>query len=243
MTDPASVHMPHLAKSYAQFLRAVSAGPNLRKGEATRWRLLASMATLVNAESSETAPRIADITEDANVAQGTFYRYFTDFTAALEELLDGFVDFLQDGMTASRVGKAGSPESVRAATLSYVYFFRANVGLMRRLMAPTAAATASRERFHRLNKDWNHRVARAISRRRAQLTGEPPAPAARLVYTAYVLGGMVDEFLAQIYLRKDPALLKLATAETLIADILTEVWCQGAYGNFKMIADQLPEAG
>jgi hypothetical protein len=54
---------------------------------------------------------------------------------------------------------------------------------------------------------------------------------------------MVDEFLAQIYLRKDPALLKLATAETLIADILTEVWCQGAYGNFKMIADQLPEAG
>ena len=40
---------------------------------------------------------------------------------------------------------------------------------------------------------------------------------------------MIDEFLAQVYLRKEPALAHLADHEERIADILTDLWCFGAY--------------
>jgi len=49
--------------------------------------------------------------------------------------------------------------------------------------------------------------------------------------TAYALGGMIDEFLAQLYLRRDPALAGLAGDEAAVADLLTELWCRGAYGS------------
>jgi hypothetical protein len=44
------------------------------------------------------------------------------------------------------------------------------------------------------------------------------------------LGGMVDEFLAQIYLRRDPALLFLSDDPEAIATHVTSAWCYGAYG-------------
>ena len=54
--------------------------------------------------------------------------------------------------------------------------FRSNVGLMRQLMALDEEGTPSRNSFHLLNRD-------ILTRKRTDV--------------AYVLGGMVDEFLAQ----------------------------------------------
>jgi TetR/AcrR family transcriptional regulator, ethionamide resistance regulator len=42
---------------------------------------------------------------------------------------------------------------------------------------------------------------------------------------------MIDEFLTQLYLRRDPALAALAGDEAAVADLLTELWCRGAYGS------------
>ncbi len=41
---------------------------------------------------------------------------------------------------------------------------------------------------------------------------------------------MIDEFLTQLYLRRDPALARFAKDEEAVADLLTELWCLGAYG-------------
>jgi hypothetical protein len=67
-------------------------------------------------------------------------------------------------------------------------------------------------------------MASAIARRRGTASAEELLP------TAYALGGMIDEFLTQLYLRQDPALTHLENDEEAVAELLTELWCLGAYG-------------
>ena len=76
--------------------------------------------------------------------------------------------------------------------------------------------------YQDLNRQWYGRMAAAIARRRAP-SGTVQSPSEWLP-TAYALGGMVDEFLSQIHLRRDPALSHLADDEAAVADILTDIW-------------------
>jgi AcrR family transcriptional regulator len=179
----------------------------------------------------EADPRVTDISARAGVAHGTFYRYFLDRPSAVEALMAGFIGFLHDSLMSARDVSAGPPTRIRAATLNYVRLFRANTGLMRRLMSLEATDTPARERFHALNRDWNTRVAAAIARHRARSSVSPPEAPERLLPTAYALGGMIEEFLAQLYLRQDPALRSFAESEEAVADLLSSIWYRGTYGD------------
>lgn len=218
------------AHRFAVVLSQAAAASDLRKTERTRLRLLAASAGLLAGEGDAAALRVADVTAGAGVAHGTFYRYFTDRGAVVEAVVADFARFLRQAMSKVREGRPGSPARVRATTLVYLRLFRANPGLMRCLMGLGAESAAFRQGFHALNRDWNGRVAQAIARRRAEATGERPAPPDTLLPLAYALGGMIDEFLAQLYLRRDPALAHLAEDEEAVADLLGDLWCRGAYG-------------
>lgn len=74
-------------------------------------------------------------------------------------------------------------------------------------------------------------MAAAIARHRAQLAEAPQVSAEAALPIAYALGGMIDELLTQIYLRRDPALSALAGNDEAVADLLTELWRLGAYGH------------
>jgi AcrR family transcriptional regulator len=222
-------------ESFVAVLRRAAGAPGLPKPERTRITLLAATAARLGAGIEPAALRVSDIAAEAGLAHGTFYRYFADRRAAVAALLAEFVRFLRDRLAESRAerqgGAPGSRDRVRAATLTYVRLFRDNAGLMRCLMDLGAEGAGFRDSFHALNRDWNGRVAAAIAHRRAALAGTPPETAETMLPTAYALGGMIDEFLAQLYLRRDPALAGLAGDEAAVADLLTELWCRGAYGS------------
>jgi AcrR family transcriptional regulator len=220
----------HPPASFAAVLASAAEGADLRKTERTRLRLLAATAARLEAGEERSDLRVSDIATEAGVAHGTFYRYFPDRRAAVEALVADFTDFLGERLGLVRDGAPASPERVRAATLAYVRLFRANVGLMRCLMDPGPDSAGFRERFHALNRLWNGRVAAAIAARRSQIPGARPVESGAMLPTAYVLGGMVDEFLNQLYLRRDAALAGLAADEDGVADLLTDLWCRGAYG-------------
>ncbi len=211
--------------SFAAALTRAAARPSLKKAERTRLRLLAAAAVRLERGDAPGALRVADIAAGAGLAHGTFYRYFQDRAAAVEALVAEFARHLRERLGAVQEGAPASPARVRAATLAYVRLFRANAGLMRCLMDVGRDSAAFRERFQALNRDWAGKVAAAIAQRRAR--GES---AETLLPTAYALGGMVDEFLAQLYLRRDPALAALADDEAAVAGLLTGLWCRGAYG-------------
>lgn len=199
------------------------------KTQRTRARLLAGLAELLMDGLERGEVTVAGVTARAGLAHGTFYRYFADLRAATEALVEDFAGFLGERLAAAREGAPGSRERVRGATLAYARLFRANAGLMRCLIGLGRDSDAFSESFQRLNRAWNRRMAAAIARRRAG-SGEAPQPAEALLPTAYALGGMVDEFLTQLYLRRDPALAELAQDEAAVADLLTGLWCLGAYG-------------
>ena len=210
-------------------LRLAAEAPGLGKTERTRLKLLAAIAARLSAGIEEAALRVADIAAEAGLAHGTFYRYFADRRAAVGALVADFVRFLRDRLAESRDGPPGSRARVRAATLTYVRLFRDNAGLMRCLMSLDNEGAGFRASFHDLNRAWNGRVAAAIAHRRDPVAGA--AAVAATLPTAYALGGMIDEFLTQLYLRRDPALAALAGDEAAVADLLTELWCRGAYGS------------
>jgi TetR/AcrR family transcriptional regulator, ethionamide resistance regulator len=210
-------------------LRRAAEAPGLGKTERTRLKLLAAIAARLSAGIEEAALRVADIAAEAGLAHGTFYRYFADRRVAVGALVADFVRFLRDRLAESRDGPPGSRARVRAATLTYVRLFRDNAGLMRCLMSLDNEGAGFRASFHELNRAWNGRVAAAIAHRRDPVAGA--AAVAATLPTAYALGGMIDEFLTQLYLRRDPALAALAGDEAAVADLLTELWCRGAYGS------------
>ncbi|SMF57123.1 hypothetical protein SAMN06265365_10466 [Tistlia consotensis] len=216
--------------AYAAVLRAAAGDATLRKTERTRARLLASLAGQLMDGVERGELRVAGVTAGAGLAHGTFYRYFPDIRAATEALVEEFAGFVRTGLAGARDGQTGSRERVRGATLLYVRLFRANAGLMRCLIALGRESDAFSRAYQRLNREWNLRMAAAIARRRAAAAGGLPQPAEHFLPAAYALGGMVDEFLTQLYLRHDPALAALHDDEAAVAELLAELWCLGADG-------------
>ncbi|MCR9220430.1 MAG: TetR/AcrR family transcriptional regulator [Alphaproteobacteria bacterium] len=237
--------------SYAAALEATGRQAGLRRSERTRLAILAATARLLG-RMSPAALTISAVAAEAGVAHGTVYLHARDGRALLEATAEGFAHFIRDHLAAVRDGAAGEPVRVLATTRRYVALFRENSGLMRCLTqagesgaaesgaaeseaaeseagekgAGETSAGGFRATFHALNRDWNGRAAHAIQRRR-RAAGRSDDPDDAL-QTAYALGGMVDEFLAQLYLRRDPALAAVASDEEAVARLLTRLWLAGA---------------
>ncbi|MGE0004405.1 MAG: TetR/AcrR family transcriptional regulator [Parvibaculaceae bacterium] len=213
------------ALDFARILLAKAEDLSFRKTERTRLRILSSIARELMAGVERTDLKVADVTRKAGLAHGTFYRYFTDMPAATAALIEAFSGFVGETLAGARDGEAGSRERVRGATLLYARLFRRNAGLMRCLLELGGDGLPFAASYQRLNRDWYGRVAAAIARRRGGATAPRD-----LLPAAYGLGGMIDDFLRQVYLRHEPALAHLAQDEEEIAEILTDLWCFGAYG-------------
>jgi AcrR family transcriptional regulator len=206
----------------------VSAGADgLAKRERTRLSILAAAARELD-EHPPNALTVAAVARRAGVAHGTVYLHFADGSALVAAVAGAFARFVRGHLSGERAGAPGSDERVRATTRRYAMLFRENAGLMRCMMQVGAEDRGFRESLHALNRDWNGRVARAIGRRR-QAAGLPTEEAETL-YTAYALDGMIDEFLTQIYIRRDPALAALAEDPDRIADLLGRLWARAAVG-------------
>jgi AcrR family transcriptional regulator len=210
---------------FASALLTRSEAADLRKVDRTRLRLLASIARELMGGANRRDLKVADVTGRAGLAHGTFYRYFTDVEAATHALIEDFSVFVHEKIANSRRGEAGSRERVRSATLLYARLFRRNAGLMRCLLGLGSDGLPFTPSYQRLNRDWYGRVAAAIARQRDD--GTSPQD---LLPGAYALGGMIDDFLRQVYLRHEPALAHLAEDEEKIAELLTDLWRFGAYG-------------
>jgi AcrR family transcriptional regulator len=225
MNEPQTISRSSEILDFATALLARAETAGLRKTERTRLRLLASIAMALMSGVERTDLKVADVTRRAGLAHGTFYRYFTDMRMASDALIEEFSGFVQETIASAREGETGSRARVHGATLLYARLFKRNAGLMRCLIGLTGEATSFAKSYQRLNRDWYGRVAAAIARRRGDETSRHD-----FLPAAYALGGMIDEFLAQVYLRRDPTLLHLSDQEDKIAELLTDLWCFGAYG-------------
>lgn len=214
---------PEEAQS-VDFTRALDqAQTGMKKSDRTRTRLRIALCTALN-ERPVPALKVADICALAGVAHGTFYVYFSDLNAALDDVLGAFVEHVQQVMRHATKGRGG--ERTRAATAAYFDLFDQNPGLMRCLLSGFETFPAAAAAFQRLNHDWARVVAEATARRLAQ-AGRPPPPNDELMRRAYALGGMVDQYLVALHFNRDAALAAVSGEREQVITTLSTIWQKG----------------
>ncbi len=196
-----------------------AAHPDLRKGERTALRLRAAICALLE-DVPLSRLKLQDICTRAAVAPGTFYLYFPDRDQLLNVVLEDFVAFVRRRMLEAARGSVDRAASLHATTLVYCQVFAANRGLMKVLLNhyedfPQAAAI-----FQGLNRSWIETVARSI-RRRLPRGGPDDDEIAR---RCHALGGMVDQYLANLLLTRDPAVMAVSPDLETVAATLTGIW-------------------
>lgn len=220
---PAHSSPPEAAQSI-DFARALEqAQTGMKKSDRTRTRLRIALCTALN-ERPATALKVADICALAGVAHGTFYVYFSDLNAALDDVLGAFVEHVQQVMRHAAKGRGGA--RTRAATAAYFDLFDRNPGLMRCLLGGFESYPAAAAMFQRLNHDWARTVAEATARRLSQ-AGRPVPPHDELMRRAYALGGMIDQYLVALHFNRDAALAAVSGDREQVITTLSTIWQKG----------------
>tara|TARA_R110002094_G_scaffold123679_5_gene118282 strand:- start:10 stop:693 length:684 start_codon:yes stop_codon:yes gene_type:complete len=198
----------------------------LKKGDRTRLRLMVATAKLLQ-DTFFHDLRITDICKQSGVSQGTFYLYFNDKMSVTTTTLSQFVHHIFQSLKEAGTNQNSLSDAVYATTLSYVKQFYLNRGLLRCLMQMTEESTEFEKIYQSLNSTWNKRTASAIARR----LGNRPADDPEGVMIVYAAGGMVDEYLANLYVRKDPTLTKYSGAPEDVAHLLSNLWMRVVIGD------------
>ena len=220
------------AFSYRQFLLESAQQEGLRKGARTELRIRWAACELLE-KSALDALKVQDICACLEMAQGTLYQYFPDRDTLLEKLLQDFVAFLKEKMTTATPGNTSHEEAVRLATATYSRLFEQNRGLMKCLLNHYEAFPKARGILQAFNRSWIETVVEAVKRRRHASASGKNAGDAELLRRAYALGGMVDQYLASLYLYGDENMVAMAGDGEDVVNTLTFIWTQAFRDQFK----------
>lgn len=163
--------------------------PRTEKGNRTRAVLKTSARTVFGRQGYGNA-RISDITSDAKLSQGSFYRYFADKEAVLNELL---ADLLGDVTEFARESwSADDPaRSVHLTTRKYLTFYQENADLYAMLIEVAQSDPRVRQMWIDARNVFYQRISRMIERAKTQGLADQSIDAE---FAGTLLGGMTEQF-------------------------------------------------
>jgi len=194
--------------------------PPAKRGLRTRERLKIAAAKVLEEKGYHNL-RVADVTAGAEVAEGSFYVYFTDKTdIALTVLTELLEDFFK--LDAKSAPDRTPFEAIRQTNRRWIAVCRANAGLMRCILQLGDEEPELARLSRRTNRIWYERVARSLKRRKGSV-GTSPA-----LFAVYLLGGMMDELVRKLVIYPDTefhALLQEMKADDdAVADAASVLW-------------------
>lgn len=209
-------------------LKLVEHPPN-RKGLRTRARLGIAAARVLEQKGYH-ALRVTDVTEQAEIAEGSFYLYFKDKTDVTLSVLTGMLDdFFATHMANTRAPT--SHEAIREANRRWINLSRANAGMMRCVFQLADEEPQFAHLLQQANRQWYGRIADTFARRRPGLNGGLSGSPA--LFGAYLLGSMMDEIVRKLIVYPDPKFLAVLTdlgADDLaVADAASLIWLKVLY--------------
>jgi len=225
-----------MSLSYIDHLEtALRDNPPKQKGDRTRDRLKIAAAKVLEQKGYH-AMRVADITEAAGVAEGSFYFYFKDKTEAsltvLTDLLNNFFS-----LEAPRVGARSVYDAIRLTNRRWISVCRANAGLMRCILQLGDEVPQFSKLSQNANRVWYERVVEGIRRRRGAKDANP-------MFAAYMLGGMMDELVRKLIIYPDPNLRdvldELGADDDAVADAASLVWLRVFHADQKLDGELSP---
>lgn len=210
------------------------------KGKRTRARLLTAAARALQAQGFD-GFGLAEVCREAGVTRTALYKHFPNRQSLVLALVDDFQTFLAEALRHGRKSRdpnasAGRDDAVMATNLAYVQLFRSHARLIHAVQqARHALDDAERLKFE-MNAQWARKVALAIEGDTGQSlpsvssvfstrgTKARNAASREALATAYALEAMVDGFLTEWILRRNPHLAALKLSDVEVARILTAVW-------------------
>lgn len=194
--------------------------PKTEKGNRTRALLKASARAVFGKQGYANA-RIADITAQAKLSQGSFYRYFVDKDDVLIELLD---DLLHEVVNVARESwTAENPlHSVRVTTEKYLSFYEVNRDLYAILIEVAQSNEQVRAMWLQARDEFYTRIARMIRRAQAEgIAHQEMDPG----LAAVLLGGMTEQYAYACYVERRALDVELPAVVTQISLL----WAHGLF--------------
>jgi TetR/AcrR family transcriptional regulator, ethionamide resistance regulator len=197
--------------------------PTTKRGIATRKRLKKA-AILVLETQGYRNMRLQDVAEEAGVNFSLFYHYFASKAELTHEILTEFVEDFVSFETPSVT--RGDPFSTICAANEIVAKQYANSpGLMRCLVHFDEEESKFSDIFRAATLDWHKKIAKSLHKQFTDI----PASEEELLYVAYALGGMVDHFLFERFVDRNPVLVEAFPDASSAAHFLAIMWYRAVY--------------
>ena len=193
------------------------------KGERTRCRFKAAAARILG-EKGYHDLRMADICDAAGLSHGAIYEYYANKKEISVEVINE-LSVHGPRLMLSVKPKGDEFSKLYQVNLVYVKIFSENVGLMRSMRQVSDDIEEFRQSYIRYNTEWYDRIAEHILR----VVGKPPRAGVASKVLARALGGMSDEFLHDVYIRRVPSLAELADSPETLAKLISVLWYRMAY--------------
>ncbi len=201
--------------------------PPGRKGERTRERIKLATARMLE-QLGYHAMRVLDITQEAGIADGSFYVYFKDKSEAALAVLSEFVEFIPPGPTVGNAGRTAF-ETIRETNCRFIRLSRANAGLMRCMLQVVDEHPDYSALVQKVNRDWYMRVSRSVIRHYPEGAVDKDS----MLLMVYALGSMMDELIRRLVIYPDENLIKLTArivpTDKALADALSLIWYRALY--------------
>jgi AcrR family transcriptional regulator len=160
--------------------------PRTARGTATRAKLLAAAET-VFARTGYTEASIVRITEEAGVAQGTFYLYFESKLQIFEELVDDLNHRVRQSMSEAAARGANRIEAERLGFKGFFEFTAAHPALYRIIReAEFVSPRALRLHYSRIVDGYSEGLRRA--RDAGEISADPTVAAWMLMGIGELVG-------------------------------------------------------
>ncbi|MEO4000359.1 TetR/AcrR family transcriptional regulator [Mesorhizobium sp. CAU 1732] len=209
---------------YVEFLeQKLAEAGNARKTTRTELQIEIATATLLRSKAYHSIS-VNMIAEQANLAHGTFYRYFAGKRDVVAKTLADYFEFVRTTRPAVPPG-ASDLEAIEIGNRNYVRCFRQNVGLMRCHFHLKDEDDLIAQVGRDADKGMSERIIRRI--RRGRIVSDAELPELRL--RTYCLISMVDELLLKIYGQTNPPLAEFADDPDMVASTVSRLWHAALY--------------
>jgi TetR/AcrR family transcriptional regulator, ethionamide resistance regulator len=197
--------------------------PATKRGIATRQRLK-DAAILVLEREGYRNMRLQDVAEQADVNFSLFYHYFASKAELTHEILTEFIDSF---LTPEARGILPSDPflTLYASNKAMADVYARSPGLMRCLLHFDEEESRFSDIFRRVSRDWHRKIARSMHRRFPDV----PADENLLLMVAYTLGGMIDGFLFERFVDRNPLLVEAFPDSSSAARFLAIMWYRAIY--------------
>jgi AcrR family transcriptional regulator len=211
--------------SYLDYLLSRSEDEGMLKSERTRATI--RWATVAVLEDTGYASFSLDVVaRKAGVSRPTIYQYYANkhdcVLDVMAEFLSVVVEFVERDNGAKRIAGDDLLAVVTNTNRDYIAFYRANATLVERVRELRQDIPELIGLQQDMNRKWAERLAKHISRHSS-------LSAKQALFTAFALESMVDDFLRELFVLKNPHLAALGLSDDALARAISEVWVRAAY--------------